>query len=204
MLIRSLKNKKVIVFDLDGTVVKLTADWRLLKDILIDQFREYYGDDCNVKRISSCLNEVVQRGDERILQNFFDIIQEFELKSMNNTHPIEETVTFINNKELFGVKKEAKLAILSLNTRITIIKALELANITNKIDYIVGREDVRKWKPAPDGLFKIQKYFNVKKKEMIFFGDLENDLVTGKNADIESYYIDDLIKLVKKKLDETI
>ncbi|MFW9900724.1 MAG: HAD family hydrolase [Candidatus Thorarchaeota archaeon] len=192
------------MFDLDGTVIKLKADWSLLKDILIDKFREYYAEDCNVKRISSCLNEVVQRGDETILQDFFDIIREFELKSLNQSHPIEETVNFIINKELFGVKKEVSFAILSLNTRATIIKALKLANITNKIDYIVGREDVRKWKPSPDGLFRIQKHFNVEKKEMIFFGDLENDLMTGKNADIESYYIDDLIKLVNKKLNNTI
>ena len=204
MLAHSLKTKKVIVFDLDGTVIKLTADWSLLKDILIGKFREYYSEDCNAKRISSCLNEVVQRGDEALLQDFFDIIREFELKSMNNAYPIEDTLIFINNKELFGIKEEACFAILSLNTRTTIKKALQLANITNKIDYIVGREDVRKWKPSPDGLFRIQKYFNVKKKEMIFFGDLDNDLMTGKNADIETYYIDDLIKLVNKKLNKTI
>lgn len=204
MLDHSLKNKKVIVFDLDGTVIKLTADWSLLKDILIDKYREYYAEDCNAKRISSCLNEVVQRGDETILQDFFDIIRDFELKSMNEAHPIEETKFFIINKELFGVKKEAKFAILSLNTRKTITRALELVNITKKIDYFVGREDVRKWKPAPDGLYRIQKHFDVEKKEMIFFGDLDNDLMTGKNADIESYYIDDLIKLVNKKLNKKI
>ena len=204
MLDHSLKNKKVIVFDLDGTVIKLTADWSLLKDILIDKFKEYYGEDCNVTRISSCLNEVAQRGDETILQNFFDIIREFELKSMNQAHPIKETVNFIINKELFGIKKEAKFAILSLNTRKTIITALELANITKKIDYIVGREDVRRWKPAPDGLFRIQKHFDVEKKDMIFFGDLDNDIITGKNADIESYFIDDLIKLVNRTLNKTI
>jgi len=106
MLLHSIKNKKVIVFDLDGTVVKLTADWQLLKDILIDKFREYYDAECNVKRISSCLNEVVQRGDETVLQRFFDIIREFELKSMNKAYPIEETVKFIINKEIFGVKEE--------------------------------------------------------------------------------------------------
>ena len=204
MLLHSIKNKKVIVFDLDGTVVKLTADWQLLKDILIDKFREYYDAECNVKRISSCLNEVVQRGDETVLQRFFDIIREFELKSMNKAYPIEETVKFIINKEIFGVKEETKFAILSLNARKTIIRALELANITNKIDYVVGREDVRKWKPAPDGLIRIQKHFKVKKEEMIFFGDLDNDLMTGKKADIESYYIDELIKLVNKKLNKTI
>jgi len=167
-----------------------------LRDILITRYREHYNEDCKVERISTCLNEVVQKKDEVILQDFFDIIRKFELKNIKNTQIIGETIFFINNKELFEVKKEAKFAILSLNTRSTIIRALELANITKKIDYIVGREDVRRWKPAPDGLIKIQKHFKIKKEEMIYFGDLKNDILTGKNAEIKSYYIDDLIKYV--------
>ncbi len=35
---------------------------------------------------------------------------------------------------------------------------------------------------------------------MIFFGDLDNDILTGQNAGIQAYYIDDLIDIVKKKL----
>lgn len=92
-----------------------------------------------------------------------------------------------------------EFAILSLNTRSTIIRALELANIYDKIDLIIGREDVRKWKPNPEGLLKIQEYFKMKKEEMIYFGNLEKDVLTGKNAGIEAYLIDELIELVKKK-----
>ncbi len=34
---------------------------------------------------------------------------------------------------------------------------------------------------------------------MIFFGDLETDILTGKNAGIEAYFIQELIELIKKK-----
>lgn len=193
----TFNNKKVIVFDLDGTLVELSADWMILRDILLEMYREYYNEDCNVQRISSCLNKVAQKKDEVILQDFFDTIREFELKNIKGTQLIEEPIFFINNKELFGVKKEAKFSILSLNTRKTITQALKIANIADKIEYIVGREDVRKWKPAPEGLLKIENHFRIRKQEMIFFGDLEHDILTGKNAGIESYYIDDLIKLIK-------
>ena len=198
MTLISFEDKVVIVFDLDGTIVKLSADWTRLKDILLERYREQFNEDCNARRISTCISEVVRKGDEAILQEFFDIIREFELTSLKDAHPIKETVYFINNKELFGIRDKVNFAILSLNTRNTIIKALEIADILNKIEYIVGREDVRKWKPAPDGLLKIQKHFKIKKQEMIFFGDLENDILTGKNAGIQAYYIDDLIKFVNK------
>ncbi|MFX0036306.1 MAG: HAD family hydrolase [Candidatus Hermodarchaeota archaeon] len=193
-------NKKIIVFDLDGTIVNLTADWIALKDVLIKKYKQIYNDNCDFKRISKCLDSIVKKNDEQVLENFFDIIRHYELENIKETQPINETIFFIKNKELFGVKKETKFAVLSLNTRISVIRALEIANIAKKIDFIVGREDVRKWKPAPDGLLKIEDHYGVKKEQVIYFGDLESDILTGKNAGIESYFIDDLINLVRKKL----
>ena len=61
------------------------------------------------------------------------------------------------------------------------------------------QEDVRKWKPNPDGLFKIRDYYNVSEDDMIYIGDLEKDVTTGKNAGIDAYLIYDLINLVNKK-----
>ena len=69
----------------------------------------------------------------------------------------------------------------------------------DQIKFIVGREDVKSWKPNPEGLFMIQNHFGVFKEEMIFMGDSDTDIEAGKNAGIEAYYIDELINLVKKK-----
>ncbi|MFW9818994.1 MAG: HAD family hydrolase [Candidatus Thorarchaeota archaeon] len=195
----SFNTKNVIVFDFDGTIVNLKADWIILRDILVNNYNERYKEDCNIERISTCLEQIVQKKDEATLQEFYNIIREFERKNLNDIEPIEETIFFINNKELFNVREEAKIAILSLNTRNTIESVLKHIKIYDKIDFIIGREDVRKWKPAPDGLFKIQDHYKVSKNEMVFFGDLENDIITGRNAGIETYYIQDLIELVKKK-----
>ena len=195
----SFTEKKVIIFDLDGTIVNLTVDWMALKDILVEKYREIYKEQCDFKRISRCLEKIVEKNDENILENFFGVIRHYELENIRDTQLIEEIIFFIKNKDFFGVKNDAKFAILSLNVRDTIIQALELANIRDKIELIIGREDVRKWKPAPEGLIKIQNHFKIKKEEMVYFGDLENDLLTGENAGIDAYLIDDLINLVNKK-----
>ena len=194
----SFKNKKIIIFDLDGTIVKLTADWISLREVLVEKYKEIYEEQCDFERISKYLDNIVEKKDEEVLVNFFDIIRQYELENIKDTQLIKETIFFINHKKLFGIKDEVKFAVLSLNTRNSIIRSLEIANIHNKIDLIIGREDVRRWKPAPDGLLKIQKHYKVNKKEMIFFGDLENDLLTGKNAGIEAYLVDDLIEFVNK------
>jgi len=193
----TFKDKRVIVFDLDGTIVRLAADWHSLKDVLNDRYSEHFQDDCQFTSISACLSEIVEKGDEAELHHNFDIIKQYELDNIEKNEPIEETIDFINNAKLFGVKRGTKLAILSLNTRQTIKKSLELARISGKFDFILGREDVRSWKPEPEGLLRIMEHYKVNKEDIIYFGDLEKDLATGANAGIEAHYIDDLINLVK-------
>ena len=196
----SFENKRIIVFDLDGTIVYLDTDWHHLKMLLSKRFAKLYqGEKCEFEHISACLSHIVKKNDEIELSKFFDMILEYEMKNIKNNIEIEESVFFINHLELFGVKKETKLAILSLNMRETIMTTLKLANLTQRFDLIIGREDVRAWKPDPFGLLKIQKYFNVKKEEIIYFGDTETDLKAGNNAGIEVHLVKELINLVKNK-----
>ena len=195
----SFKDKKVIIFDLDGTIVKLITDWNHLKKILTERYSKIYQETCEFNHVTACLEHIVEKNDEFELKNFFKIIQDYEMKNIKNNQIIEETIFFIRNLELFGISKDTKLAIFSLNTRKTIIESLKLANVNDKFDYIIGREDIRKWKPNPEGLLMIKEHYKVKNEEIIYFGDLEKDIITGNNAGIESHLINDLINLVNKK-----
>jgi len=196
------KNKKVIIFDLDGTIVKMTVNWGHLKKILTKKYNDIYGEKCEFIHISACLDHVVEKGNETELQTFFKMIEDYEMKHIKNNLIIDETIFFINNLDLFDIAKETKLAIFSLNTKKTIKASLKFVNIYDKFDFIIGREDVRKWKPNPDGLLMIKEHYNLKNKDLIYFGDLEKDVKTGNNAGIDAYLINDLIKLVNKKRQE--
>jgi len=198
----SFTDKKVIVFDLDGTIVRLAADWHSLRKALITRFTEKNRETINLKSMSAILSRIVEMDDEEELQLNFNLIQQYELENITRNEPIKEIIYFINNKEFFGVSPNAKLAVFSLNTRSTILKSLKMAGILNEFVFFVGREDVRKWKPEPDGLLKILDYFKVNAKEMIFFGDSEIDILAGASAGVESHYIDILINHVRniKKL----
>jgi len=194
----SLKGKKVIVFDLDGTIVRLKANWASLLEALNTRFTEKYNEQTHFKSMSSLLTEIVARRDEEELQYNFAIIQKYELENITKNEPIKKVIYFIKNRELFGVNSAVKLAIFSLNTRSTITKSLQLAEIADKFEFCVGREDVRAWKPEPEGLLKIREHFQVFNKDMIYFGDLKIDLLAGAKAGVDSYYIFDLEKLVNR------
>ena len=191
------KDKKVIVFDLDGTIVRLKANWHALKDVLSQRYAKRNQENCSFSSISECLSNIVKKGDEEELQENFKIIRQYELENITETEIIPEVVDFIKNKEKFGISNSVKIAVLSLNTRKTISESLEIAGISDYVEKIIGREDVRSWKPEPEGLIKILKYFSLSPKNLIFFGDMQKDLKAGEAANIDSYYVDELLKYVR-------
>ena len=193
------KGKKALIFDLDGTIVKLKANWNDIKSKISKKFNMLYGTDHSFSSITHCLDALLERGGNEELPSFFKIIEENELKNINQNEYMEETLFFIKNLTSFNFTNETKIAVFSLNMRNTIIRSLELGNIRDKVHFFIGREDVRRWKPNPDGLIKIQEEFKLDKEELIYFGDLKKDIETGKNAGIDAYLISELIDLVKEK-----
>ncbi|GAI40383.1 unnamed protein product, partial [marine sediment metagenome] len=125
----SFKGKKVIVFDLDGTILRLAADWHSLYKALTARFTEKNREAINHKSMSAILSSIIEKGDEEELQLNFNLMRQYELENITSNEPIKETIYFINNQELFGVSPNAKLAVFSLNFRSTILKSLEMVGI---------------------------------------------------------------------------
>lgn len=193
----SLKKKKVIIFDLDGTIVDLKVNWNELKRRLEEEYFNIYGEICSFDSISEGLTCLREKENEKKLNTFFNKIREYELRNIEENDYLAETIYFINHLEHFGVKDQVKLVVFSLNTRATILKSLEMANIEDKFDLIIGREDVNHWKPEPEGLNKIKQTLKVNREEMIYFGNMKKDLLAGERAGVETHLIGELINYVK-------
>jgi phosphoglycolate phosphatase len=193
-----LRQKELLIFDLDGTIVKLAVDWQALKKLLSNRYSKRYNNACQFNSISTCLSYIVSEDDEKELLRFFDIIRKHELENISESKIIRETVYFIKHKEDFGVSPDVKFAVLSLNTRAAIKESLKQTDLGEEFDYIVGREDVRRWKPEPEGLLEILDHYDMPKDKALYIGDMQKDMVTGKNAQVDAVLITDLIELVKK------
>ncbi|MFX1239178.1 MAG: HAD family hydrolase [Promethearchaeota archaeon] len=195
-IVDAFRNKKAIVLDLDGTILRLKVKWDDLREKLSQRCLDNYGEKRVFKRVTEYLDIVVVKKDNQELKRVFELIKDYELKNIEDVELIEETHYFLNNYEVFGVKKKTLFAVLSLNMKETIKRSLAKVGILEKFDFLIGREDVRNWKPSPEGLTKIKNHYGLKSEEMIFIGDLQSDVLTGKNAGIESYLVDELVSVV--------
>ena len=54
------------------------------------------------------------------------------------------------------------------------------------IDFIVGQQDKLPIKPNPSAVIKMMNYYHATKKQCLFIGDSDVDILTGKNAGIKT------------------
>ena len=106
----SFKNKSVIVFDLDYTIVKLKADWHALRRELNRRYSELYGY-AEFKTMTQCLTKIVEKKDWEQLEQFLSVMRRYELENIEDTSLIDETVFFIKNREKFGIHNDVKIAV---------------------------------------------------------------------------------------------
>jgi HAD superfamily hydrolase (TIGR01549 family) len=173
---------KLLIFDLDGTIVHMDVDWARLKRELSDFVFEKTSERFDFKSINNDTNKVIEKYDLR--RQLFKIIEGYEVLGAEKSEPIEETKEFIIKN--FG---RVKMAVFTSNTRKAANIALQRSGVFEKIDFLVAKEDVQRQKPDPEGLFTILEKFNVKGKEAIFIGDKEYDMQCGESAGIKTILV---------------
>lgn len=172
-----LKNKKLIIFDLDGVLIDSIPNMKYA----LKQTSNSFG-----------FNLSFEKYRKYIGLPFEQIMKKMGLKS--NIPLIKKKYIFFSNKKIKKIiitKKNIKiLRKLKNNFKLAIFTSKD-AKRTKKIlsrykvfDYVVTSDDVTKGKPDPEGLKKIIKFFNLKKKETIFMGDSFYDYKCAVNAKV--------------------
>jgi HAD superfamily hydrolase (TIGR01549 family) len=150
---------KIVVFDLDGTLYNLNVDWSHLHD----QLNELgYAQ----AKVGEQIAQVVERHDTTSAE----LVTRAEIAGVNEGSPIpgaSEVLTQLCNT--FSV------AILTRNSRRAAIRAFEIMQITTDV-VIVGREDVARLKPNPEGLQRILSLLNATADELCLVGDTYHDV----------------------------
>lgn len=175
---------KLIVFDMDGTVLDTLGDLCVslnhalkkngLPERSINEVRSFVGNG---------IRKLIERGvpagtdTEKINKVHADFSEHYESNCANLTAPydgIKEIIAEIRNKGM-------KTAVVS-NKVDNAVQELAEHYFGGLFDMCVGESKNIKRKPAPDEVEAVLKTLNIKKEDALFVGDSEVDIETAKNS----------------------
>jgi len=200
-----LKDKKYIIFDMDGTLIDSIGIWNLTDQKIISQ---YGGIDVQLDKIQrdrdSFLHNnlssdiylayceyligkygLVIKNPEELVKIRWDISGEILEKDMDFKPDVVELI--LKLKELgfmlvlATMTTQVQLNIYSKKNK----KMLEQMNIEEVFDSITRKEDVINKKPHPEIYNKIVKYYNAKVEECLIFEDSYTGVLASNRAGIE-------------------
>ena len=168
---RTVLSSRLVVVDFDGTLVNtLQVDWERLKQRLRDELYEgafFDGLDRDLRKL--------RKFDEGAFRFLCGIIAEEEERGYNGA-----------NEGLLSLLKQRKkpTAVFSSNTHTAIERILSRDEFSGFKPFIVGKEDVKRGKPDPEGFTVISRFFKLKCS--VFIGDSEADFKAGKKGGVKT------------------
>lgn len=180
--------KKIIIFDLDGTLLNTLDDLTDSTNYVLEHFgypqrtkdeiRNFVGNG-----VSKLIERAIPNGKNNV--NFENCLRMFKniypQNMYNKTAPYNGIVEMLKNLK----SKNYIIAVVS-NKFDLAVKELCNKFFPGLIDFCAGEnetEGIRK-KPAPDTVVKVLENFGFSKEDAVYAGDSEVDIQTADNAEI--------------------
>ena len=177
--------KKLVVFDLDGTLLDTTKSLNECMNealkingfnpISLNQTRAYVGNGAYVFALKACNNEEKA---SKVLESFMSIYQNYPT---NVVPPFKRIPELLQKLKDNGIKT----AVFSNKPHLATVNLCESVFGKHTFDLLLGHKEGAPTKPNPFGLLQIIDYFDLSKEEVILIGDGETDAQTAMNAGID-------------------
>src|SRR3954452_23011230 len=176
----------VLVLDLDNTLCKLDVDWDAVKEQLEELAA---GSDVQVEDVGiwPLMEAAQQPGREALLEEMERLVTEAELEGAR-TCPYNEALVDWIAREANG----RPISVLSINSREAVQRALEQNRLAELVTHIVGREDVRRIKPDPEGMLVLAERHGVDASEMLLVGDKDGDRECAERAGARFLHVEEI------------
>ncbi|MHA1734398.1 MAG: HAD family hydrolase [Promethearchaeota archaeon] len=178
---------RVVVFDLDGTLVDLNVDWQRVKGELARLSKKRFGREKNFDPLTPALLDLAREHGTGALGPFYSLIERAEHEAIRASARARGNVVGV----LHRVKDSghAWTAIFTQNFRSTAELAGRTFGFAGDVDFIVGKREVTRPKPDPEGLLVIAHQFGVAPGDLAFLGDAEVDLEAGRRAGVDTFLV---------------
>ena len=184
----TIQNKKLFIFDLDGTLVDTAPDFKNSINYMLNELNE---SEVSLEEIRNWVGygarELIRRTvvDKNIPHDEQRIEEMLKIFLLHYTHNIDDdSVLFNNVKNVLEFLKNngIKLAVCTNKMERLSNILLEKLNVLHMFDYLVGGDSLRKSKPDPFPLLNICEKLNTEISDSIMIGDSVTDLNAGKGA----------------------
>lgn len=163
---------EAIIYDLDGTLVRLDVDWSEVRTRCQAVLRARGVDtgdaDIWAMRQLAAEDNAADRIDE--------VIAEFERAGARSC----DRLALADD-----LPHDVPVGVVSLNAESAVRIALELYGLDRHVDVVVGRDTVETTKPDPDPLLFAADRLGVSPDRALFVGDSESDAVAADRAGVE-------------------
>jgi len=180
MNLSMIKKTKVIIFDVDGTLIDTD---NLVINSYHEVFKKYRPNYKLTKEeeISFLGPTLASIFPKYFKEDFDTLFQTYRNYAINH---LEDAKLYPNCKEVLSKLKDKgfKLAIVTSRFKNSLMGLLCDFKIDEYFDFIVTLDDVKKPKPDPEGINKVLKHFNCSKNEAIYIGDNDTDYYAGQSA----------------------
>jgi phosphoglycolate phosphatase len=177
---------KAVIFDLDGTIVRLPINWSQLKQELIQA--KLLGKN---QSLTDGINDTKAAANLPNLKQLLTAIRHYESPAIDHFS--------INQAIYHWIHVHCHhylLSVCSSNLHATIEAVLKQLNIYQHFHQIIGNEDVKKLKPDPEGINQIITRLRLTTAQTAFVGDQPTDLQTAARTGVKYYSPNQLTQLL--------